>query len=107
MQNRGRGRMMSQRTFSKPKNRKYITKRLFDYLFKFFYLYWIFIVIILAKNMIKYDYVIYIIFLLICLTSISIFIYPTSNLSTKYGSRTHIPVRLLHTKNLQQEGFLP
>lgn len=53
------------------------------YLYKFFYLYWIFIMIALAKNMIKYDYIIYIMFLLICITSISIFIYPTSNLSAK------------------------
>ena len=28
-------RRMQTRTFNKPKNRKYITKRLFDYLFKF------------------------------------------------------------------------
>ena len=35
MQNRGRGRMMSQRTFSKPKNRKYVLVRLAKYVVKF------------------------------------------------------------------------
>lgn len=53
------------------------------YLFKFFYLYWIFIVIIFAKKMIKYDYVVYIMFGIICFTSICIYMYPTSNLSSQ------------------------
>ncbi len=35
MQNRGRGRMMSQRTFSKPKNRKYVLVRLAKYVVEF------------------------------------------------------------------------
>lgn len=53
------------------------------YLYKFFYLYWIFIVIILAKKMIKYDYVVFIMFTIICLTSLCIYMYPTSNLSSQ------------------------
>ena len=53
------------------------------YLYKFFYLYWIFIIIIFAKKMIKYDYVVYIMFGIICFTSLCVYMYPTSNLSSQ------------------------